>query len=478
MLKVINTLTKNLEEFQPLEDNLVKVYQCGPTVYSQQHIGNLRAAVLGDLIRRGLLYLDYDVQFARNITDVGHLSSDADEGEDKMAKGAQREGLSPQEIAAKYTHIFHQDLAALNVATPDFEPQASQYVRDMIALIEILLDKGFAYTTPSAVYFDISKAADYTRLSGQKLDLNKTGAGHGGVDDQDNKRNAEDFALWFFQTGAHAKALQVWPSPFVSPAVEEGLGLPGWHIECSAMIKALLGNTIDIHLGGIEHIPVHHTNEIAQSESANGEEFVKYWLHYEHLMVDGGKMAKSDGTVVYVDTIVEKGIDPIALRYFFLQSHYRSKQNFTWEALQASATAYKRLQAQVAELFTQVGSDCEPLPAAVDAAAKNEFVAAIENDFNIPAALAVVWDVLKSDGAADVKLATIVDFDRILGLKLADADNPHTQKDLPAEAQALIQERAQARADKDWAKADALRARLQAEFNIEVKDTAEGQKVI
>jgi cysteinyl-tRNA synthetase len=477
MLKIKNTLTKELTEFQPLVPGQIKMYQCGPTVYSRQHIGNLRAAVLGDLVRRSLMYLGYEVMYVRNITDVGHLTSDSDTGEDKMAKGVRAEGLAPQEIAAKYTEIYHQDLNELNVMPPTAEPTASGYVHAMQEMIQILLDKGFAYITPSAVYFDISKAEDYTRLSGQKLELNQAGAGHGDVEDVDHKRNPADFALWFFKTGAHANALQVWQSPFDSPAVDAGLGLPGWHIECSAMIKDILGTTIDIHLGGVEHIPVHHTNEIAQSESANEVEFVRYWLHNEHLQLNNGKMAKSEGNVVYLDHLPEHGLLPISLRYFFLQSHYRSKQNFTWEAVTAADTAYKKLRQLVASWAANATPGADTLSVAVDTASKTDFVAALEDDFNLPAALAVVWQVAKDDSlSSDAKLRTVLDFDQVLGLKLDSVEDPqHTE--IPAAAQDLLAARAEARANKDWTKSDELRDQLKAEFGLEVKDTAAGQTV-
>lgn len=479
MIKIKNTLGKQLENFIPLEPGVVKFYQCGPTVYSRQHIGNLRAAALGDFIRRSLMYLGYDVTYVRNITDVGHLVSDSDNGEDKMAKGARREGLTPAEIAAKYTHIYHEDLNQLNVMPPTHEPMASTYVAEMQRMISVLLEKGYAYITPAAVYFDISKAEDYTRLSGQKLDLNQVGAGHGTAEDTQNKRNPQDFALWFFKTGEHANALQVWPSPFQSSLVEEGLGLPGWHIECSAMVKGILGNTIDIHMGGVEHIPIHHTNEIAQSESANGEPYVKYWLHNEHLQLDNGKMAKSEGRVVYVSDIAAK-YPPLALRYFFLQSHYRSKQNFTWEALSAAASGLNRMQETVAGLYRQLAVGYDPLPAAVSIAYDREFKEALEDDFNLPQALAVAWSLLKdSNVSAEMKINTIGKFDEVLGLKLSEIENPKTEQqlDIPNQLQALLNLREQARVDKDWATADALRDQIKAQFGYTVVDTQEGQEL-
>lgn len=476
MLKIYNTLTKTAEEFKPIHDGEVLFYHCGPTVYWTQHIGNMRAMTMADLVRRTLMYLDYDVRFVRNYTDVGHLTSDGDTGEDKMEKGAKREGLTPDQIADKYIDIFEADITALNILQPDEKPRATKYVQQMISMVQALLDKGFAYTTPAAVYFDVSKAKDYTRLSGQKLEENLGGAGHGGVDDSDNKRNPADFALWFFKTGVHASALQTWPSPFDSPAVENGEGFPGWHIECSAMSKAELGDTIDIHMGGVEHIPVHHTNEIAQSESANGAEFAHYWLHNEHLNVDNAKMAKSEGTSYSLADITAKGYDPLVLRYFFLQAHYRSKQNFTWEALDAGQTALGRLRAKVAELFQNLPGEEVDLPEA-NAEFTEKFVAAISDDFNIPQALAVTWEAINSDLSVAEKLSTVLDFDEVLGLRLESGAEDPREAEVPAKAQELLDQRAKAREEKNWQLSDELRDRLLEEFELVVEDGAEGQKV-
>jgi len=350
----------------------------------------------------------------------------------------------------------------------------------MQQMIQQLLEKGFAYTTPTAVYFDISKAQDYTRLSGQKLELNQQGAGHGTVDDLTNKHNSEDFALWLFKTGEHEQALQVWTSPFISPLVIEGLGLPGWHIECSAMSKSLLGNTIDIHMGGVEHIPVHHTNEIAQSESANGEAFVNYWLHNEHLLIDSRKMAKSEGTAYYMSDISEQ-VPALALRYFFLQSHYRSKQNFTWEALQAAANGLKRMQELVFNLAFKVESGYNPLPAGANASYTYDFKIALEDDFNLPQALAVSWNMLQDlTLSPEVKISTITRFDQVLGLKLLDkVENPDSTPDIQItiELEALLTERQAARANKDWAKSDKIRDQIKQQFGYTLVDSANSQSL-
>ena len=347
-IQLFNTLGREKQKFVPLENDRVKIYHCGPTVYWTQHIGNMRAVFFGDIVHRTLSYLGYQVTFVRNYTDVGHMSGDndgdADQGQDRMEIAAEREGLSPEAIAAKYKKQFDQDTEKLGLLVPHHRPSATEYIDQMIAMAGKLLDDNFAYQTELAIYFDTSQAADYYRLSGQKVEDLHAGAGHGDVADPE-KKNPTDFALWFFKAGAHQAALQTWPNPF-----SDTEGFPGWHIECSAMIKDLLGETIDIHLGGIEHIPIHHTNEIAQSESANKATLANYWLHNEHLLVDGGKMSKSGGTAYSINELETEGFSASDLRYFFLQAHYRSKQNFTWEALRASQTARKRLLEAVAGL--------------------------------------------------------------------------------------------------------------------------------
>lgn len=452
-VKIFNTLSKQKEEFKPLKSGEVSFYQCGPTVYWTQHIGNMRAAVMADLIRRSFEYLNFTVNYARNYTDVGHLVSDSDEGEDKMEKGAKREGLTPKEIAAKYIKIFENDLRDLNIEEPTHKPLATEHIREMQAMIQVLMEKGFAYKTELAVYFDVSKAKDYNRLSKQVMEENVAGAGAGDVWDRE-KKNPADFAVWFFRKGKHENALQYWPSPW-------GDGFPGWHIECSAMIKKLLGETIDIHMGGIEHVPVHHTNEIAQSESANDKPFVNYWVHNEHLLVNNGKMSKSEGTSFSLAEVKEKGFNPLALRYFFLQAHYRSKQNFTWEALEAAQSGFKNLQNQIRLLGKDVGQ--------ISVEYKNKFTETISDDFNSPQALAVLQEVLRSELTNEDKLATILNFDKVLGLKFEGVLN----ENIPEEVLALAQQREEARKNKNWGEADALRNKI-TELGYELDDAAGG----
>ena len=417
--------------------------------------------VWGDLIRRSLEYLGYEVTHVRNYTDVGHLTGDnlgdADTGEDRMEKGAKREGLAPQEIANKYIAIFEKDIASLNIKPVTHKPRATEYIQPIIDMVQALMDKGFAYQTEKAIYFDISKKEDYNKLNKQNLDENREGAGSGDVQDPD-KKNPQDFSLWFFKTGVHANALQTWQSPW-------GEGFPGWHIECSAMIKSLLGDTIDLHMGGVEHIPVHHTNEIAQSESANGVEFVRYWLHNEHLLVDNKKMGKSEGNAYTLEDLIEKKYDPLALRYLFLQSHYRSKQNFTWESLGAAANAYKKLKANIAD-YKKEGEPSSEL----DPEYKRRFVEALDDDFNVPYALGVLWEVVRSNLSNDKKLALVLDFDQILGLGFGETK---TEENIPEEVLKLAKEREEARKAQDFAKSDELRVKIE-EAGFEVKDTPDG----
>lgn len=463
-----NTLSRTKEVFAPISPGKVGMYHCGPTVYWNQHIGNMRAVVIADLARRMFEYNGLNVTLVRNYTDVGHLTGDnigdADTGEDRMTKAVRRENLTPDEIAQKYIDIYRHDIGTLNVLMPTHDPRATDFIGDMVALVEELVRDGHAYATDLAVYFDVSTYHEYTKLSGQQLANLESGEGHGTVSDP-GKRNPADFALWFFKAGTHSNALQTWPSPFASPLVENGEGFPGWHIECSAMSKHYLGSTFDVHMGGIEHIPIHHTNEIAQSTCANHAHFVNYWLHNEHLLADGKKMAKSEGTSYTISDIVEKGFEPLALRYFFLQAHYRSKQNFTWDGLTASQTAYRKLKAQVAAM-PDGGAVSEPYQVL--------FHEMINDDLNTAGGLATVWELLKNPDVSDAdKKATVLDFDRVLGLKLDEAPE---EAEIPSEISKLLDERSAARAGRDWKRSDEIRD-LIAEMGFSVKDTGDGQKV-
>ncbi|OGK16373.1 cysteine--tRNA ligase [Candidatus Roizmanbacteria bacterium RIFCSPHIGHO2_01_FULL_39_12c] len=464
-MKIYNTLTRKLEQFKPLTPNQVLFYHCGPTVYWVQHIGNLRAMVWADLIRKSLIFQNYQVLFVRNYTDVGHLTSDADEGEDKMEKGAKREGLTPDQIADKYINLFEQDTASLNILNPDHKPRATQYIPQMLETIKILLEKKHAYITDLAIYFDVKTYKNYNRLNKQKPDLNKPGMGKAKVEDR-QKKHAADFALWFFNKGPHEKALQTWDSLW-------GMGFPGWHIECSVMAKELLAKTIDIHMGGVEHVPIHHTNEIAQSESAYGQRFVNYWLHNEHLLVNGNKMAKSEGTGFTLDDVIKRGFDPLDLRYFFLQAHYRSRQNFTWNALTSAQEGYKKLKETVLSLKKQkqrTALSNEKLNL-LDSF-RQKFTDFISNDFEIPQALALTWAMLKSNIPSIDKLDLLFEFDQVFGLKL----NNIKEEDVPDEILKLANDREKARKMGDFQTSDKIRNQISEKGYI-IEDLPNGFKI-
>lgn len=465
-LKLYNTLSRQLEEFSPLKKGRASFYYCGPTVYWTQHIGNLRGAVCADLVRRTFEYYGYRVKMARNYTDVGHLSSDEDSGEDKVSKAAQREQLSPEKIAQKYIDLYEHDTGLLNIERPEFRPRATKHIGEMISLVKILLAKGYAYATPLAIYFSPDKFPQYNELSRQDLDKNRAGEGRAEVSDP-NKRQTADFALWFFRAGEHKNALQYWRSPFQSPLVKKGYGFPGWHLECSAMAKKYLGLTLDLHMGGIEHIPVHHTNEIAQSEAANDQKFVNYWLHNAHLSVDNKKMSKSEGTAYSLAEVQEKGFDPLVLRYFYLQAHYRSNQNFTWEALGAAQSGLEALREKIAGLALKPGK--------VSREFQQLFYEALGNDVNVPASLALAATVFKSDLKKEDKLATLLDFDRVWGLKLSAVLSRPSLR-LSREAKKLLALREVARKQGDYAAADDLRKKLLV-LGYQLDDGALGVKI-
>ncbi len=464
-MKLFNTLTRKLEEFKPILENKVRFYHCGPTVYWIQHIGNLRGAVMADLVLRSLTYLGYTVSYVQNYTDVGHLTSDADTGKDKMEKSVKKEGLTPQQIANKYIKIYEKDAKDINIITPNFTPRASEYIDQMIAMIKTLFDKGFAYVTDLAVIYDTSKFPDYNKLSHQKIEENIKGAGKGQITDP-GKKHFTDFNLWVFKKGEHKNALQTWKSPW-------GEGFPGWHIECSAMTKTILGDTIDIHMGGVEHIPIHHTNEIAQSEAANGVKFANYWLHNEHLVVDHKKMAKSEGTGLSLKQIIERGFDPLALRYLFLNSHYRSRQNFTWESLTAAQETYKKLKNYVLILHqqTQRSQLSQEKLKKIDEY-RNRFVEALSNDFQIPQALATTWEMLKSNIPSTDKLDLLLDFDQVFGLKL----NMVEEDKIPEKIQELAKKRQIAKQKHDYTASDYIRKQINA-CGYQIEDTETGFKI-
>ncbi|MFH1461010.1 MAG: cysteine--tRNA ligase [Patescibacteria group bacterium] len=457
-LKLYNTLTRKKEIFKPIKKNQVSFYHCGPTVYWTQHLGNLRGMFCADSAVRTLKYLGYQVNHVRNYTDVGHLTSDQDQGKDKIEKAAKKEKQTPQQIAQKYIDIFEADTKELNFLEPTHKPRATRCIPEMIAMVQTLLDKECAYLTDLAIYFDVSKAKNYTRLSGQKLEDKLKDAGKAEVSDSD-KKNPADFALWFFKAGQHKNALQYWDSPW-------GQGFPGWHLECSVMANKYLGQTIDIHMGGVEHIPIHHTNEIAQSEAANGVRFANYWLHNEHLLVNNQKMSKSQGTSYSLAQVKEKGFNPLALRYLFLQAHYRSKQNFTWPAMTAVQKGFDNLVNQIKDLGNKSGK--------INQNFREKFIEKIAGDFNLPQGFVIFHKLLNSDLTDSDKLATLLDFDQVLGL---DLNKIRKQKILiPQEIKKLVQKREQARKNKDFKKSDQIRSKIE-KLNYRVKDTAQGPKL-
>jgi cysteinyl-tRNA synthetase len=462
MLKLYNTLTRKIEPFKPLADNQVGLYTCGPTVYDFAHIGNLRTYIFEDLLQRALEYNGYQVDRAMNITDVGHLVGDGDEGEDKMELGARREGKNPLDIAKKYEAKFFEDLKALNIEIPDRSHivRATEAIPEQIEIIKILIDKGFAYVTPSAIYFDVIKFPKYGELAGQKLS-EKNVAARGEVVVDPEKHNPQDFALWFFLVGRYKDHILKWPSPW-------GEGFPGWHIECSAISRKLLGQPFDIHTGGVDHIGTHHTNEIAQSEAAFGVPLAKVWMHGEFLLIDSGRMGKSEGNLMTIDTLVAKGFRPLDYRYLCLTAHYRTQLNFTWENLQAANKALGRLY----DFVLSAGE-----PAIGCAEYEQRFLEAVNEDLNIPKALGIVWELIGDKKfPAGAKLKSLLKFDAILGLNLLEP--PLLQPtEIPAEVQQLLDERATARANKDFAKSDELRDTIH-KLGFDVLDTKDGQSAI
>ncbi|TAN33019.1 cysteine--tRNA ligase [Patescibacteria group bacterium] len=462
MLQLFNTLIRKTEEFVPLKKGRAGLYTCGPTVYNYAHIGNLRAYVFEDVLKRVLLYDKYKVKHVMNITDVGHLTDDGDAGEDKMEKGARREGKTAWEIAKFYENAFKNDLKNLNILPADKYPRATEHIKNQIALIKKLEAKGFTYRTSDGVYFDTSKLSDYGKLAL----LGKQELMAGARVEMGEKKHATDFALWKLSAsqGGHPelvsgspKRQMEWPSPW-------GIGFPGWHIECSAMSVKYLGQPFDIHCGGVDHIPVHHTNEIAQSEAAGGKPLANYWLHGEFLITGTEKMAKSENNFLTLAKLKEKGISPLAYRYFLLQTHYRKQLNFSWEALSAAQKGLEHLY----DLIPVSNSHPELVSGSPLA---QRFQEAINNDLDTPAALALVWDALR---AKTISKKQLLDFDKVLGLGLNKVKKEKIK--IPAEVQKLIKERETARTAKNWAESDRLRREIEA-AGFTVEDTPDGQKV-
>ena len=466
-MKLYNTLTRTVEEFVPNVEGKVAMYTCGPTVYHFAHIGNLRSYICEDVLEKTLRYSGYDVKRVMNITDVGHLSDDGDNGEDKMVKGAQREHKTVMEIAAYYTKCFFDDCKKLNIKTPDVVEPATNCIPEFIHMIEVLLEKGFAYKSGENVYFDTSKLKEYYVFGAQNEDELMVGV-RDDVTEDPNKRNKNDFVLWFTKSKFEDQALK-WDSPW-------GVGYPGWHIECSCISMKHLGEYMDIHCGGVDNIFPHHTNEIAQSESYLGHKWCNYWFHVQHLNDREGKMSKSKGHILTVSTVEEKGYDPLAYRFFCLQSHYRKPLEFSWDALDNANGAYQKLRKRCVEIAKEAG-DAAPDKAVFDEW-KAKFIDVIGNDINTSMATTVVYDVIKADMSAATKAALIRSFDEVLGLDLtvekAEAA-PAVDAELAAYVEEQIELRKAAKKEKNFALADEIRAKL-LEKGVVLEDTREGVK--
>ena len=469
-LKFYNTLSREKEDFTPLSPPSVTFYSCGPTVYDYAHIGNLRSYVFADILQKTLEYFGYTVKRVMNITDIGHLSSDADSGEDKMTKGLLREGKelnlkNMRELAEFYTEKFKEDLIKLNIKVPSEIYYASDYVKEDIELVQRLEEKGYTYKTSDGIYFNTSKMPDYGILWGTAK--NKE-ASRPRIEANSEKINPEDFALWKFSAqGGSASGGN--PIGYESPW---GKGFPGWHIECSAMGMKFLGEQFDIHTGGIDLIPTHHTNEIAQSECATGKKpFVKFWMHSEFFDTGGVKMSKSENNFLRLESLVNKNINPTTYRFWLLMASYRTKVNFVWEALEGAETALKRLYGLYLALGQNIGKASEGY--------RDKFKKYLEDDLDTPRALSLLWDLVKDESISNAdKKATILDFDKVFSLGFANLkeDLPAQAGEIPEEVKKLLEEREQARQKKDFKKSDELRDKINS-LGYEVKDTESGQKI-
>jgi len=470
-MKLFNSLTRKTEEFVPLVSPHVGMYTCGMTVYDFAHIGHGRKYVGDDILRRALTRFGYEVMHVQNVTDVGHLSSDADEGEDKMEKGAKKYGKTVWEVAQFYTDHFYSSMDALNVLRPHVICKATEHISEQISLIETLFLKGFAYDTPEAVYFDVTKFEGYETLFGRQKLEEKKAAARQSVQEGEHKKHPADFALWFKRAGRFADHAMHWLSPW-------GDGFPGWHIECSAMSMKYLGSSFDIHTGGIDHIPVHHPNEIAQSEGATGKRFVRYWVHYNFLRVDGKKMSKSLGNFFTIEDVVQKGVDPLALRYFYLTSQYRNELNFTWEALFAAASALAELRKYVINLKSQASArqslGDEKLQQVDEF--REKFDDALSNDLNTPQALAVLWEVIKSNIPSQDKYELVMEFDEVMGLGLSETGSLPAEQPVPEAVRVLADKREALRKAKKFAESDAVRGEIFG-LGYEIEDTPGGSVI-
>lgn len=454
MIKLYNTLTKTDEELVPIEKGLVKMYTCGPTVYYWPHIGNMRAYIFMDTLRRVIKYNGYKINGVMNITDVGHLTSDSDDGEDKMEKSAKRENKTPMEIANYYSNIFFDDLNKLNIDIPEHITKATEYIPQMIEFIKKLESKGYTYIIDDGVYFDVSKFKDYGKLSNKNMDE----IGVARVEENSQKKHPFDFALWKFVPDSH---IMKWDSPW-------GVGCPGWHIECSAMSGDILGDHFDIHTGGIDHLPIHHENEIAQNDCAYGHRVVEKWLHNEFVLVDGGKMSKSLGNIYTLNQLKEMGYEPLAYKLFCLNTNYTKKINFTFDGIKASQSSLNTLRKLIAEHKTGTNIvDEEKINKY-----KSDFLNAINDNLNTPLALGILFSMLRNEPKSRQIYDLAIDFDRVFGLRLDE----EVTLDVPENVKELAELRWQAKLNKDWAKADALRNDI-LKLGYQILDTKDGYEI-
>ncbi|CAN5500662.1 cysteine--tRNA ligase [soil metagenome] len=460
MLNLYNTLTRSKEVFTPIEPGIVRMYCCGPTVYNFQHIGNFRTFFFEDILRRVLEYNGYNVTHVMNITDVGHLVSDEDSGEDKMELSSRNTGKTVWDIAEFYTKKFLEDAAELNLLSPSFQPRATEYINEQLAMVKSLEEKGYTYRTSDGIYYDTSKLTDYGKLA--KLDISGLNKGHR-VEFNSEKKNSTDFALWKFSPPDSKRQME-WDSPW-------GIGFPGWHIECSAMSKKLLGDHFDIHCGGIDHIPVHHTNELAQSEISNGEKFVNYWVHGEFLLTGNEKMSKSSGDFLTLDVLKQNGFSAMDYRYFMLNAHYKKKLKFSVEAMEGAKAGLANLKGKINKITP---NDDSGTSIEVNEFYKEKFLEKINDDLNMPEALAVVWELVKDDSVEPwIKRSTILDFDKVLGLRLGEAE---VKDVIPEEVIKLAEDRSEAKKNKDFKKSDELRNTIK-EKGYSVLDNASGYEI-
>lgn len=462
MLKFYNTLTRKKEVFKPLKRGRVGVWTCGPTVYWYAHIGNLRTYIFEDILKRVLEYNGYKIKHIMNITDVGHLTSDADTGEDKIEVGAKRERKTAWQIAKFYEVAFKKDIKKLNIKSPTLWARATDHIKEQIALIKILEKKGFTYKISDGIYFDTSKLKTYGRLWPKKMKI-KAGAR---IEIVPGKKNPTDFALWKF-TPAGVKRQMEWESAW-------GRGFPGWHTECVAMAIKYLGIPFDIHSGGIDHVPIHHTNEIAQSEAAFGKNLARFWLHGEFLTLKGGRMGKSEGNIIILEDLIKKGFNPLAYRYLCLNAHYRSKLNFSWQTLKGAQNALNNLYQRIIEFQSKnILHFSRSWKSHYIKIYQKKFLGFINDDLNIPKALALMWEVIKNKKLnIKDKRELLLDFDRVFGLNLAKIKKPK----IPQEIRKLIQLREKYRQQEDWQNADKIREKIK-KMGYKIEDTKEGPKI-